>query len=105
MLKTLRHSGFQVEILATPGEPKNRNLIFLASETEKDFSTADYKEPNFKKVDYLYDYFIDFKLINTNDAKLLSDRKPQLAKLYAKAAREWKKGYNEYYQKHFYASN
>jgi len=105
VLKTLRHSGFKVEILATPGEPKNRNLIFLASETEKDFSGANYKEPNFEKVDYLYDHFIDFKLINTNDAKLLSDRKPQLAKLYAKADREWKKGYNEYYQKYFYASN
>ena len=99
--KTLQHSGYQVEVLATPGDAQSRNLIFLASEEEKDFSTADYQELNFDKIDNLYDHFIDPGLIDVQGAKILSDRKPQLAKLYTKAAKEWKKSYNEYYFKHF----
>ncbi len=99
--KTLQHSGYKIEVLATPGADQNRNLIFLASEQEKDFTKASYKEPNFKKIANLYDHFIDARLINTADARILSDRKPQLAKLYTKAAKEWKKSYNAYYQKHF----
>jgi hypothetical protein len=39
--------------------------------------------------------------MNLNNAKILSDKKPQLAKLYTKAAREWKKNYNSYYRKYF----
>ena len=101
VLKTLEHSGFEVEVLATPGEAKNRNLIFLASEDYKDFSQVNYDEPNFEKIEDLYDYFIDLKMIDTEDAKILSDRKPQLAKLYTEASKEWKKGYNAYYRKHF----
>lgn len=99
--KTLKTVGFDVEILATPGEESNRNLIFLASMEEKDFSKTDYKEPNFEKIDDLYQYFLSPRLINIKDAKILSDRKPQLAKLYTKAAKQWKKSYNEYYRKHF----
>ncbi|NNK86652.1 MAG: fused MFS/spermidine synthase [Flavobacteriaceae bacterium] len=101
VLRTLEHSGYKVEILATPGEAQNRNLIFIASEDYKDFSSVNYDEPNFDKIEDLYDYFIDLKFINTEDAKILTDRKPQLAKLYTEASKEWKKGYNAYYRKHF----
>lgn len=102
VLKTLEASGLKVEILATPGEPKNRNLIFLASEEYKDFTKADFQEPNFEPIENLYDYFLDNSNIEIEDAKVLSDRKPQLTKLYTKAAKEWKLGYNEYYAQYFY---
>ncbi len=99
--KTLVHSGFNVEVLATPGSEQSRNLIFLASLVEKDFSTAEYQEPNFEKIDDLYEFFLSKRLIDTSDAKILTDHKPQLAKLYNPAAKAWKKSYNDYYQEHF----
>ncbi|MFT5164832.1 MAG: putative membrane-bound spermidine synthase [Saprospiraceae bacterium] len=99
--KTLLESGFVTEILATPGEESSRNLIFLASLEEKDFSIANYKEPNFEKIDALSRYFLSPHFIKTDNAKILSDRKPQLAKIYTKAAKEWKKSYNDYYRKYF----
>lgn len=99
--KTLESSGFNTDILATPGNEATRNLIFLASESEKDFSNTNYNEQNFEKIDDLYQHFIDPRTMNLNDAKILSDKKPQLAKLYTKAAREWKKNYNKYYKKYF----
>lgn len=99
--KTLQTSGFKTDILATPGDEATRNLIFLASLEEKDFLQTNYNEPNFEKIDNLLDYFIDYRDIDLKDAHILSDKKPQLAKLYTKAAREWKKNYNEYYRKYF----
>lgn len=99
--KTLSEVGFKTEVLATPGVESTRNLIFLASLEEKDFSNARYKEPNFEEIDDLYAYFLPLKSLNTSDAISLSDKKPQLARLYTKAAKEWKKSYNAYYQKYF----
>ena len=74
----------------------------MASEDYLDFSNTNYKEPNFEPIEDLYDHLLDAKLYRSSDAKLLSDRKPQLTKLYTKAAREWKLGYNQYYATHFY---
>ncbi len=99
--KTLEESDFKIDILATPGSDENRNLIYLASMVEQDFTTASYDEPNFKSIDNLYDHFVDMKFINMDDAKILSDRKPQLSKLYLPASKAWKKSYNAYYQKYF----
>ena len=99
--KTLKTSGFEIEVLATPGDEYSRNLIFIASEEEKDFSVANYRELNYEPIEDLYEHFVSARLINTDDAFLLSDKKPKLSKLYAKAAREWKKSYNEYYHKYF----
>ncbi len=99
--KTLEESGFYTEILATPGTEYTRNLIFVASLKERDFSEVNYSEPNYDRIEDLYDHFLDQRFINTKDAFVLSDRKPKLAKLYALASREWKKSYNTYYRKHF----
>lgn len=100
--KTLKVSGFETEILATPGSEFSRNLIFLASFKEKDFTSASYQEPNFDKIDNLYDFFIEPRTLNLEQAKILSDQRPQLSRMYASAANQWKKSYNEYYRKHFY---
>lgn len=99
--KTLETSGFKTDILATPGNEATRNLIFLASMEEKDFSNTNYQEPNFEKIENIYDHFVDYREIDLTDAHILSDKKPRLAKLYTQAAREWKKNYNAYYRKYF----
>ncbi len=99
--KTFEEAGFFVDLLATPGQENSRNLIFLASLSEKDFSNTQYSEPNYEKIDNLYDFFIERRFIDLENAVVLSDFKPQLTKLYTKAAREWKKNYNDYYRKHF----
>ncbi len=101
VFKTFVSSGFNVELLATPGTEATRNLIFLASDEEKDFSQVDYAEPGFEKIDDLYHYLLDVRKIQTDDVEELTDEQPRLSKLYAKAAMGWKKSYNAYYQKHF----
>ena len=99
--KTLEKADFHVDLLATPGQESTRNLIFLASLDQKDFSTTDYSEPNYERINNLYDHFIDRRFLDFSDAVILTDHKPQLTKLYTKAAREWKKNYNDYYSKYF----
>jgi len=99
--KTFEKAGFYVDLLATPGQESSRNLIFLASMDEKDFSKTNYSEPNYERIENLYDFFIEKRFIDLTDAELLSDHKPKLTKLYTKAARDWKMNYNEYYRKHF----
>lgn len=101
VLKTLKASGFHTEILATPGNEKTRNLIFLASREEKNFDTIDYSEPNFTKITDLYQYLLNTNTIDLEDAYILDDNYPRLSKLYAPAATMWKKSYNEYYRKYF----
>lgn len=100
--KTFLASGFETEILATPGTEDTRNLIFLASEKEKDFSKADFQAIGFEEIDDLYVHFLNPKHIDTSDVEVLVDAKPRLSKLYAKASMRWKKSYNEYYRKHFF---
>lgn len=101
--KTFIDSGFNTKILVTPGTEDSRNIIFLASEEEKNFSNANYEAPNFEKIDNLYEYFYDAKFINFEGVEALTDERPILSKLYAKASMRWKKSYNEYYQRHFFS--
>ncbi len=99
--KTFEQSGFNVDLLATPGEEANRNLIFLASESILDFTETNYVEPNYDKIENISDHFIDRRFLDLEEAFVLTDRKPRLSKLYNEAAREWKINYNKYYRKHF----
>lgn len=99
--RTLEESGFNTDILATPGQASSRNLIFLASRKEKDFTQINYEEPNYKKIDNLYDFFVDPRMVDLKDGFILTDSKPKLSKLYSKAAKEWKKSYNKYYRTYF----
>lgn len=99
--KTFEEAGFLVDILSTPGAEQNRNLIFLASQKEQDFTLINYEEPNYKKIENIYDHFIDPRSLDLSDAYVLSDFKPRLSKLYNPAAKEWKKSYNQYFHKNF----
>ena len=101
VFKTLTNAGLITEILATPGTAETRNLIFLASRIEQDFDKISYEEPNFPKIDDLYQFFLTTSTLDTLNVEVLSDAKPQLSKMYANAAMSWKKSYNAYYRKYF----
>ena len=92
--KTFLEAGFVTEILATPGPEENRNLIFLASESEKDFTRISYSEPGFDTITDLYTHFLTPARADTMGLHPLRDAKPRLAKMYASAAMSWKQSYN-----------
>ncbi len=100
--KTFLDAGFKTEILATPGADENRNLIFLASDEEKDFSKTHYSAPGFEEIPDLYTYFLNPSPSDTAGVEALTDTRPRLAKMYAKASMSWKKSYNAYYRRHFF---
>lgn len=101
VLKTFQNNDFKVKILATPGSEVNRNLIFLSSKDEKDWSNTRYKSPNYETLENLPYYFLNYDNISLEDALLLEDEKPQLSKLYNPIAKEWKISYNRYYDVNF----
>lgn len=103
--KTFKDANLKVNLLATPGNEENRNLIFIASEANLDFSKTNYSEPNYPQLTNLEDYFILEKDIDLKGIKVLSDYKPRLAKLYNSAAVSWKKSYNQYYHEYFNKKN
>lgn len=99
--KTFEASGFKTDILATPGEPQNRNLIFIASTEDLEFDQINYQEGSYEPITDLFPHFLTTAIIDMDDAELLRDSYPKLSKMYAKSAMEWKKGYNRYYREHF----
>jgi spermidine synthase len=102
VLKTLQESDFITEVMATPGTEDTRNLIFIASDKEQDFDLINYEEPNFPRITDLYAHFLDQKSIDLSDVTALTDEKPKLSKLYAKASMRWKRSYNDYYSRYFF---
>ena len=99
--KTLQASGFQVELLATPGDAMHRNLIFLASEEVLPLESVSYREGQGELLDNLPAFIIDPMFISTDHAEVLHDSRPSLARLYQPAALAWKAGYRQYYREHF----
>lgn len=99
--KTFLQSGLEVELLATPGEENSRNLIFLASRKEQDFTSTRFEASMFPPIENLYNFFLQPSAIDTANAFVLSDYQPRLTKLYAPAARSWKESYNKYYRDYF----
>lgn len=101
VLKTYEAAQMSTEILATPGAEDSRNLIFLASRKQLDFSNTSYQEGRSDTISNISRFFIDKNSIDINDAEILEDNKPKLSKLYAEAAMSWKASYNDYYKKYF----
>ena len=89
--KTFEEAGFHVDLLATPGEEAYRNLIFLASEEQKDFSNIHYGEPYRDTVKNLTEHFIPKDEIQFDDALVLRDNQPILEKIYLPAALDWRR--------------
>lgn len=96
ILKTFEAAGFYVDLLATPGEEANRNLIFLASLEKKNFENIDYAEPNSEPITNLEEHFLDKSAIAMTDALVLTDNQPVLEKIYIPASLDWRRASIDY---------
>ena len=101
VFKTFLAADLKTKILATPGEEDSRNLIFLASMQELGFQDVIYQEGKSDTLKNLESSILTKADLDLGDAELLTDNKPKLSKLYAKAAMSWKTSYNDYYSKFF----
>lgn len=96
ILKTFEAAGFQVELLATPGNEAHRNLFFLASLEKKDFTKTTYTESISEPIADITKYFIYKSTLNMSDAVVLTDDCPRLEKIYLPAALDWRKSTIDY---------
>ena len=100
ILKTFEEAGYQVEMLATPGNEANRNLIFLASEEKKDFTKTNYSEPHVRDTMDITQHFIYKSTVDMKDAVVLKDDCPALEKIYLPAALDWRRSSIDFNLKH-----
>ncbi|MDX1653156.1 MAG: fused MFS/spermidine synthase [Brumimicrobium sp.] len=98
---TLKASGFQVELLPTPGQESHRNLLFLATFEEKDFTNTYFEEPGMPVITNLSEKFIDKDRIDFSDGVILRDQQPILEKMYLSAALKWRRVSIDYNTKKF----
>lgn len=102
LYKTLTESGFRVKLLTTPGKSElNKNLIFLASLHEKQFTKVDYSEPGLPVITNLEKNLLETDKIDFSDAIVLTDNYSVLEKLYLDAAVEWRVANNKGYGENF----
>lgn len=88
--KTLDELNYNIELLPTVGNEKDRNLIFLATKTTKSFSNTFFEEPEMPIITNISNKFLQTKLIDFSDGVVLTDNQPLLEKLYIEAALEWR---------------
>lgn len=98
---TLIAAGYHVNLLVTPADNEfERNLIFLASSDNKDFTNIHYSEEDKVPINDLTKHFLNINEIDFSDAPVLTDNKPQLEHIYLPAALAWRQGVNEQYTKY-----
>lgn len=102
VIKTYMTAGFKVYPLATPGNEDGRNLLIIGTDEDKDFSNVMYEETDGMKITDIRGLMIPKEAIDLENAEILNDNKPNLAKLYSKPSQMWKKGYNYIYTKRLY---
>jgi hypothetical protein len=95
LYKTLDAAGYKTHMLPTWEPEARRNLLFIASPEEKDFTDLRFLVRGNKGPVLLSSLYIDPKTLDFKDALALTDDKPILAKLKFKAARAWRKKYME----------
>lgn len=89
ILKTLNDDGYKVDLFATDGEEKYRNLLFVCGANELN----PIKESVNNKINTSH--------LNLDNAFVLVDDKPILEHIYLEAALSWRKDYNEINAKYF----
>lgn len=94
---TLKASGLQVKILPTPGKEEERNLLFLASGKNMEFSQLRSPLLHFGKAVELDSLFLSANSLNLKDAVIFTDDKTNLDRLSIRANNIWKSGYNNTY--------
>lgn len=96
LIKTLRKAGLFVNVTATPGEDKYRNLIILAAIKENhDYSTTRISEPGLPELVNVENNFINLTKLDFSNSIIFSDNNPNLEKMYLEAALEWRKHVTE----------
>lgn len=89
LYKTLKHTNFDIHLIATDGEENQRNLLFMCGKSELK-----------AKQQIIHNMIYEMDL-NFDDALLLTDDKPVLEHIYLEAALQWRKDYNEVNAKQF----
>ena len=92
--KTLQNSGLEVQLYATPGTPDQRNIVMAAWRTGGT-SPLEREVPAERRPALTYRPE-PVPVTDWSDALVLTDEKPQL-KLFAGAAMQWRRLYNEYF--------
>lgn len=98
LLKTLKASGFKVDILPSleKGE-RNRNNLFIASINSLDYKKITipitFLEKNKEKEYDIRKNLINQKTINLTNARIISDNFPLMEQLNQMAARQWREDY------------
>ena len=93
VVKTFEHVGYTVTLLPTPGPENGRNMIICATLGEPDWSKIDYSEPELYEItpDDIDRFILDKDTLDMSDAVVLTDKKPELEKMYIDAALEWRR--------------
>lgn len=99
ILKTILAAGFNVKVLPTFESEEYRNILYLASVNEFDFSNVGIKLNIQDGAVNIPDLFVDLSTIDMEDAVILTDDKPVLEILNLKAAESWRKSYGIYTKK------
>ncbi|MBL4624799.1 MAG: fused MFS/spermidine synthase [Flavobacteriales bacterium] len=102
--KTLEAVGYHIKLFVTPNQPDNRNLIFLASKTELDFSAINYQEPMLPKLNSIDTHVLDVTDVDFSDALVLTDDCPIFPLIYEVSARQFKQTQTNYYTRKFIAN-
>lgn len=92
--KTLINNGLKVQVLPTPGPEEDRNILFLASFKEKDFSKNRMDDLDIINL-HIENRFMPAEQIDSEDAIILTDDLPVLNILNRDANRSWRKGFIE----------
>ena len=85
-----------MKVLPTPGPEEDRNILFLASLEDKNFSTNRLEAMGIIDLD-IETRFLSANKIDIDDAVLLTDDLPALNILNKDANKSWRKGFIESY--------
>jgi spermidine synthase len=89
LIRTLREVGFHVKALRMPNAD---NLLVLAGESDRDYSSVDYTEPGSEMhLQNLERHFTDLDRVDYSDAVVLDDNHALFEALYADVALDWRR--------------
>jgi predicted membrane-bound spermidine synthase len=101
VIKTFEEAGYIVTLLPTPGPENGRNLIICASLEQPDWSKIKYSEPELYEItpQEIHKFIYDKTTLDMSDAVVLTDKKPELEKMYIEAALEWRQKQTDFWTK------
>lgn len=93
VIKTFEKAGFYVTPFKTPGLEEHSNLILCATFEKPNWTNVNYSEKEFYTItpENISTFIVDKSKLDMDDAVVLTDRKPNLEKMYINAALEWRR--------------